>query len=86
MKKTTTYIVSNTNDTDYTRAFTSFNLAAEYIYNMLVDDGDYSTTAEEILAEMKERNAQNKVYQYVKQIGNEEMILCFATTLNDTRF
>lgn len=86
MKKTTAYIVSNTNDTDYTRAFTSLNLAAEYIYNMLVDDADFSTTAEEILTEMKERDAQNKVYQYVKQIRNEEMILCFATTLNDTRF
>ena len=86
MKKTTAYIVSSTNDNDYTLAFTSLNLAAEYIYNMLVDGADFSTTTEEILTEMKERDAHNKVYRYIKLVGNEEMILCFATTLNDTRF
>ena len=86
MKKTVAYIVVNTTDTDYTRAFTSLKLAAKYICAMLEDEGDYSRTQEEILAEMQERDAQGKVYRYVALLKTEEQILCFATILNDTSF
>ena len=86
MKKIKTYIVVNTVDTDYTRAFTSLKLASEYIYAMLEDESDYSISQEEILAEMEKREKENRVYQYVRPLPNEEQILCFTTILNDTSF
>lgn len=86
MKKTIVYIVVNTADVDYTCAFTSLDMASKYICAMFEDESDYSHTQEEILAEMRERDAQGKVYQYVGLLRNEEQILCFATILNGTSF
>lgn len=84
MKKTI-YIVQTRVDDDYTGAFTKPALAAQYISNILMDFGNY-TDADEILAEMEQREKENKVYIYNALVYGDETITCHKSTLDNTEF
>ena len=82
----TVYFVTDSEDVERTKVFTTLAKASEYIANMAEDECIY-LDKEEIEEEMKARKKAHKVYLY---IGEEHSlmgsIVCLETSLDDTTF
>ena len=82
MKKTKLYTVTDSYDTDYTRAFTTLDKAVKYICNIGMDRGDFQYD-DEVKASMEERESENRVYLFIGE-NRLDGVVCFITLLNDT--
>jgi len=82
----TVYFVTNSEDIEYTKVFTTLAKASEYIANIAEDECIF-LDKEEIEQEMKARKKAHNVYLYIGEEGTRmESIVCLATSLDDTTF
>lgn len=82
----TVYFITDSEDVERTKVFTTLAKASEYIANIAEEECIF-LDKEEIEQEMKARKKAHNVYLYIGEEGTRmESIVCLTTSLDDTTF